>query len=155
MKLIYITGETAQGKTTLANQLGDLLKAPVISTDKAYNLMRALEQTEASKVYLDTIHHNENKENFYISIKFAFEDEKIVIFEGASLASKKERDFIEAIFKPKETKLFRLQSPEWNERSIKKHGIPPTTHYKNWFKSISNLEQAITIKSLQCIAKNL
>jgi len=155
MKLIYITGETAQGKTTLANKLGQLLKAVVISTDKAYNFMHAIEKSEASKVYLNTIHHNGIKEGFYKSLKFAFEDEKIIIFEGASLTSKKERYFIENIFKPKTTKLFLLQSDKWNERSLKKHGTPPTKWYKNWFKSISDLDNAITVKSIQCIVKNL
>jgi hypothetical protein len=155
MDLIYITGETAQGKTTLAKKLGKHLNVPVISTDKAYNFMHAIEKSEASKLYLNTIHHNGIKEGFYKSLKFAFEDEKIIIFEGASLASKKERDFIENIFKPKETKLFLLQSDKWNERSIKKHGTPPTKWYKNWFESISDLEGSVKIKSLECLLKNL
>jgi energy-coupling factor transporter ATP-binding protein EcfA2 len=155
MKIIYITGETAQGKTTLANKLGQLLKAVVISTDKAYNFMHAIEKSEASKVYLNTIHHNGIKEGFYKSLKFAFEDEKIIIFEGASLASKKERIFLEKIFNPTKTKLFLLQSEKWNERSLKKHGQPPSDWYKNWFNSISNLSNAITVKDLKCIAKNL
>jgi shikimate kinase len=155
LEIIYITGETAQGKTTLAKKLGKHLNVPVISTDKAYNFMHAIEKSEASKLYLNTIHHNENKVNFYKSLNFAFEDEKIIIFEGASLASKSERNFIEDIFCPKETKLFLLQSPKWNERSIKKHGHEPSKWYKKWFKYISNLETAITVKSIECITKNL
>jgi hypothetical protein len=155
LEIIYITGETAQGKTTLAKKLSKAIHAPVISTDKAYNFMHAVEKSEASRLYLNTIHHNQNKVNFYKSLKFAFEDEKIIIFEGASLASKKERVFIEDIFCPKETKLFLLQSDKWNERSLKKHGQPPSDWYKNWFKSISNLETAITVKSIECITKNL
>jgi adenylate kinase family enzyme len=155
MDLIYITGETAQGKTTLARKLSKAIHAPVISTDKAYNYMSKRENTPESKTYLNTIHHNTNKINFYICLKTAFEDEKIIIFEGASLASKKERIFLEKIFNPTKTKLFLLQSEKWNERSLKKHGQPPSDWYKNWFNSIADLSNAITVKDLKCIVEKL
>jgi shikimate kinase len=152
--IIYITGETAQGKTTLAKQLSGYLNAPVIQTDHCYNYMHFCEKTEKSRMYLNTIHHNKNKEFFYKVLIHHYPKEKTLIFEGASLASERERKFIESIFKPKKTMLFLLTSEDWVERSIKKHGQEPSEWYKNWFKSISNLEQAIKVKNIKELFKH-
>ena len=142
MTIIYIYGHTAQGKTTLAHKF----KGYIISTDKCYNYMHLLEQTENSIHYASIIKHNQNKTDFYTVHKISSEDIKTVIIEGSTLASEKEREFIRNIFQPTKEIFIHLKHNEHEKRHQKKHGKPPEPNYKKWYKSIYNKpEGEITI----------
>jgi hypothetical protein len=104
-RIIFITGETAQGKTTFAYRLAEFLNLPVISTDEMY-----LEGICTEKEYKKVFKGIKKGQN--------------VIVEGAHTGDPEVRELILSILKPDWYYMLKIQSPNWESRVYEKWIIP-------------------------------
>jgi shikimate kinase len=132
--IIFMTGETAQGKTTLAKKIAPLIGAYLIHTDAVYGY---IEEKTGFKG-MEQMIHNQEKEDFY---KACFHSKvsgnyKCVLVEGATLGCKREREYIKKAMVAKKVYFMKLESPYWEKRSLKKHKVKPQLNYIEWFDCI-------------------
>jgi len=123
--LTYITGETCQGKSFIANYF----KGRVFRLDEMYLAYNRARQVKIDQSYFETWGQYEDLEDYkkrYLEQKLAKARRNLVI-EGVSCAVESERKLIEDIFKPDYTVMFWIQ----NKRQIE--------NYKRRFKTLDGL----------------
>ncbi len=129
--IIYLTGETAQGKTTFGRKLSHYLDGLLISVDTLYEYVYLNGGTEEAR---DLVYR--------IAQKVAREIYPTVIIEGTNIGAKEERDFINRIFEPDWFYLLKLESHEWEKRlhkkwlKDKKKEVEEIEANKEWLKDI-------------------
>jgi len=121
MKIIYITGEPAQGKSTFARRL----KGFHFEMDKMYVLYKLerdilydFDQSDWTtwNKYPDL---EEYKKNYYKILKSIVPDD-VLIVDSVTIARKEERDLIEDVFKPDETEMIIIRSEDHKENYLEK-----------------------------------
>ncbi len=134
-KIIYITGESAQGKSPMAREVSRVLHCPIIHTDKFY---RPLDEAKAEGEY------HKGKKAFYQ--KYA--DCKAVIIEGMAVASAKERALIEEHRAFRGEVLFiKLENPNHIANVKKKYGYIPSWVKGRFADIYTPPEKVFTVKS--------
>jgi tRNA uridine 5-carbamoylmethylation protein Kti12 len=132
MKIIYITGEPAQGKSTFSK----MLKGHHFEMDKMYcaykkerGVMYDFDQSDWTTwhKYPDL---EEYKKNYYKKIKQ--ENHDILVIDSTTTAIKKERELIEDIFEPEETEMFIIKS-----KNHKKQYMEKFNHLSDSFGSLN------------------
>jgi hypothetical protein len=138
MKIIYITGKSAQGKSTFSKLLEGLhfeMDHMYCAYKRERDIMYEFDQSDWTtwNQYPDL---EQYKITYYENIKKR--RPKILIIDSVTTAIKKERDLIEKIFKPDEVKMFIIESLNHKEQYLNKFKHKPKTtgsvryfNYKN------------------------
>jgi tRNA uridine 5-carbamoylmethylation protein Kti12 len=141
MKIIYITGEPAQGKSTFSK----MLKGHHFEMDKMYcaykrerGIMYKFDQSDWTTWdnYTDL---EEYKKNFYQ--QFNWSDIDTLIIDSTTTAIKRERDLIEEVLKPTETEMFIIKSAHHEEQYLNKFKHLSEIGSKKYYKYKKSLFQ--------------
>lgn len=121
MKIVYITGMSASGKTTMARNLAEKFNIPVLSLDILhFDYLRFIEQIDAHQMVNEIWkgYFSQHKKRF-LELYSIFD---ILIIEGENLIMKQETEFINSIFEPEKTITLILQSDKHKEWFLNKWG---------------------------------
>lgn len=127
MKIIYITGESAQGKSTFAK----LLKGFHFEMDRMYvaykierDILYDFDQSDWTtwENYPDLEIY---KRYYYNILKSILPEDCTLIVDSVTTAIKKERDIIEEVFNPEEVEMIILKSKNHKENYLNKFKNQP------------------------------
>ena len=136
MKIIYITGESAQGKSTFASRLKGFhfeLDKMYISYKLERDILYDFDQGDWTtwNNYPDL---EEYKRRYYHIIKANLKDD-VLIVDSVTTAIKKERDLIEQVFEPDEVEMIIIKSRDHKKNYFEKFKEYPDIlkkfNYKN------------------------
>lgn len=137
MKIIYITGESAQGKSTFARRL----KGFHFELDKmyvAYKLERDIlyEFDQGDWTTWDNYPDLEKyKINYYTTLRQVLPKGCTLIVDSVTTAIKKERDLIEQVFRPDEVEMIIIKSENhWKHYQEKFKNSPVNTGLREKFE---------------------
>ena len=127
--VVFLTGKSTAGKTTIAVEVAKRFNSTVIHTDSLY----ALKGNEDV-----SIGEEGNKKEQFVK---SHPNSEIVIVEGSHVGNSREIEIFKRLLEPEKSVVITLESKEFEQRFQKKYGDRSRENYTIWYDSFYDMEE--------------